>query len=162
MKTIVATLAISAAALAGCESTGNPVAVTTTPPLPTRTTTTAPATKPSLPTAPAVAPTPHGRCNLVPDHILARINNAFADRSHQLGTPYALDGADGLVWVGGNIMQGDTKVSSADVWVVSGFTIYALSGDARRRTALPDGRHVLDVSAGDDDGIAVQACVTGP
>ncbi|MGY1865267.1 hypothetical protein [Nocardia gipuzkoensis] len=55
-------------------------------------------------------------------------------------------------------MQGTRKVSSADVWIVDGPAVYALSSDARRRTTLPDGRQVA--SAGDNYGTKVQGCVT--
>lgn len=37
--------------------------------------------------------------------------------------------------------------------------LYALSGDARRRTSFPDGRRVLDISAGDQYGQAVSDCI---
>ncbi|WP_156161654.1 DUF732 domain-containing protein [Nocardia vulneris] len=108
----------------------------------------------------APAPTARGRCQPAPDGVVSTINGAFKNSAYRLADVSAIQVGE-LLWVGGNIMNGATKVSSADVWISKGPVTYAISGDARRQTTLPDGRDVLNVSAGDDDGIAVQGCVTG-
>lgn len=71
-----------------------------------------------------------------------------------------ISGDDGI-YVGGHVMDGTTRVSSADVWYypTAGPTIYALSGGARDLSTWPDGRD-LGLSAGSTTGIAVIDCVT--
>ncbi|MFC9472261.1 hypothetical protein ACFTS5_08710 [Nocardia sp. NPDC056952] len=118
-----------------------------------------PSAAPTPSTVPADVPTPPG-CDPAPADAVATISAAFSDRSNTLADAYAVTAPGGVVYVGANIMQGTTKVSSADVWAVRNGSVYSLSGDARRRTTLPDGRKVLDISAGDDYGTKVQGCVT--
>ncbi|MGQ4619092.1 hypothetical protein [Nocardia sp. R7R-8] len=148
-------LAAFAIALTGCAAP-----TTTTTQLPTgtqRPAVTTPAPRPT--TTLANAPIPTG-CQPAPSGVVATISAAFSDPSNTLADTFAVSAPGGLVYVGANIMQGTTKVSSADVWVTQRGSVYSLSGDARRRTTLPDGRKVLNASAGDDFGTQVQDCVT--
>ncbi|WP_181063734.1 hypothetical protein [Nocardia nova] len=140
----------SARAAAPATVTAAPATTTAAPPAP-------------LPTsaAPAVVPgaSRSPRCQPVPDRYLAAVNGSFTDSRYSLSNAWAINGSDG-VWIGGHIMDGDRRVSSADVWYAKGAAVWSLSGGARRNSQLPDGRHILNLSAGDDDGIAVQGCVT--
>ncbi|MFC3964058.1 hypothetical protein [Nocardia jiangsuensis] len=160
---MLAVLAI--AALSGCADEPAATPTTTTQPPVTVTTrplaTTTPTPQPSAvaPQPSAAVPTPPG-CDPAPADAVASISAAFSDRSNMLADAYAITAPGGVVYIGGNIMQGTTKVSSADVWAVRNGSVYSLSGDARRRTTLPDGRDALDASAGDDYGTKVQGCVT--
>lgn len=81
-----------------------------------------------------------------------------------LGPSFVETSPDGDVYVGANIMRGEERVSSADVWVLRNRQPYALSSDARSRSALADGRKLVDsgkrkLSAGDQYGAKVQDCV---
>ncbi|MQY31262.1 hypothetical protein NRB56_68710 [Nocardia sp. RB56] len=151
-------VAIAALAVAGC-------ADTPTSTLPTATRLPTSAHPPAVTTTPApqpstAAPIPAG-CQPAPADTVATISAAFPDPSYSLADVYAVTAPGGvLTYVGANIMQGTTKASSADVWVARGAVVYSLSGDARRRTTLPDGRKMLSASAGDDYGTKVQTCVT--
>lgn len=126
-------------------------------------TTTASAPPAPAPTSVAAAVVPgaarSARCQPVPDRYLAIVNAGFTNSTYALANSWAINGSDG-VWIGGHIMDGDKRVSSADVWYAKGPAVWSLSGGARRNSQLPDGRHTLNLSAGDDDGIAVQGCVT--
>lgn len=150
-----------AIALTGCaatdESTATPTTTTQPPVTTTRPAVITPAPQPT--TAPATVPIPPG-CQPAPADVVATISAAFSDPSNTLADTYVVTAPGGLAYIGANIMQGTTKVSSADVWVTRGGSVYSLSGDARRRTTLPDGRKVLSASAGDDYGTKVQGCVT--
>lgn len=116
-----------------------------------RATSTAPAFAPGQPRSP--------RCVTAPDQYVAAINGAFNNSAYVLGPAWAIQSGK-YWWISANIMEGDRRVSSADVWVAEGPLVFALSGDARRNTMLVDGRDLLNLSAGDDDGLAVQACVS--
>lgn len=108
-----------------------------------------------------VAPVVAGGCESAPLGVLVTINNALTSPGVLTETAMVTD-AEGRQWIGANITTHDgRRVSSADVWVVNGNIIYALSGGARGNSTLHDGRHLLGLSAGDDTGIAVQDCVTG-
>jgi len=99
----------------------------------------APTTSAAPPPA-AVAPFRPMPCHPAPQQIVAIINAAFVDGQH-LEHAQAIDGPRATTIVGGNIFDaaGD-KESSQDSWVVFNGGVYALSGDSRRRTLLPDGR----------------------
>ncbi|APE36421.1 hypothetical protein BOX37_23600 [Nocardia mangyaensis] len=137
----------------------------------TRATTTYAAPAPASPTAarstatataPTTAPSQgrSSRCVEAPDQYVAVIDAAFNDSGHSLGEPWAIRDGDRW-WIGGHIMEGERRVSSADVWVTDGPAVFALSGGARRNSMLVDGRDPLGLNAGDDIGLAVQSCVTG-
>lgn len=99
-------------------------------------------------------------CNAAPDNLLATINASFNDSAEQLVDAWAVSGQKDVTYIGGNIFAGEKRVSSGDVWAAKGGAIYSLSSDARKRTSLPDGRKILDISAGDEYGAKVVDCVT--
>ena len=99
-------------------------------------------------------------CERAPLGVIATINDSLTAPGALTETAMVTD-AQGRQWIGANITHDGTKLSSADVWVVNGGIIYALSGGARGNSTLHDGRHLLNLSAGDEAGLAVQHCVTG-
>lgn len=116
-----------------------------------------PSTAPPIAAAPPAAPA--AGCDPAPADLVDQVNGHLAANGESLIDTFVVTGIDGYVYVGGNIVEGDTKVSSADVWVAQdGFVLHALSGSAREHTPLADGRN-LGLSAGDEYGQAVQDCV---
>ncbi len=87
------------------------------------------------------------------------MNSYLAPTGQTLADTFVVESPAGYTYLGGNIMEGETKNSSADVWIAEdGLVTYALSGSAREETQeLEDGRD-LGLSAGDDYGLAVQEC----
>ncbi|AHH16609.1 hypothetical protein NONO_c18090 [Nocardia nova SH22a] len=132
---------------------------TSAAPVPTTTRAPALSTAPAAPIAPTTTTAAAG-CQPAPFGVLVTINNALTSPGVLTETAMVTDPA-GRQWIGGNITHNGTRLSSADVWVVNGGIIYALSGGARGNSTLHDGRHLLNLSAGDEAGIAVQDCVTG-
>lgn len=135
-STVIVALGI---ALAGCGVTSEP-----TPPPPTTTyrppVVTTPVPIVTTDTAPVTAvPVTVPGCDPAPADAVATISAAFTDPADTLADAFAVTTPGGVVYVGANIMQGTMKVSSADVWLVDGPAVLALSSDARRRTTLPDG-----------------------
>lgn len=102
--------------------------------------------------------TPIAECAAADPDLVAQIEGQLGG-DHTLADAFQVDSTEsGYLYVGGNIMDGETKVSSSDVWIAEdGFVLYALSGTAREMTPLADGRD-LGLSAGDDFGLAVQDC----
>lgn len=144
-------LAVLGIALTGCAATVEPTATPPTTYRPPVFTTPAPA---------YVAPTtamPVSVCDPAPADAVAMISAAFIDPSNTLADAFAVTAPGGVVYVGANIMQGTTKVSSADVWLIDGPAVLALSSDARSETTLADGRDYGN--AGDAYGTEVQNCV---
>lgn len=138
-------------------------AMITTPPTPPPTTTTR--TQPPTSTATRV-PIPQtstllsSRCKTPSESTVAAINASFLEDGYYLADVYMVYGAKDVAYIGANIMAADgSRASSADVWANKGGLLFSLSGDARRRTSLPDGRHVLDISAGDEYGQEVSDCI---
>lgn len=115
----------------------------------------------ATPTAPTVAtttaPAP-SRCTPAPDRLVEIINTSFTDSSYSLSNTAAVSRGT-VTYIGGHIMQGDTRVSSANVWASEGPSVYAVSGSARQYSMLVDGRDLLDVNAGDEWGSELQDCV---
>lgn len=94
-----------------------------------------------------------------PQDLVDQVNAQLAPSGQHLMDTFVVDSPEGYQYVGGNIMEGETKNSSADVWIAKdGFVIYALSGSAREETPqLGDGRD-LGLSAGDEYGEPVMGC----
>ncbi len=154
-RNLIAALVGSCAVLAAaCSSPSDDAAAPTITKDPRPTVMSASTARPAAPTTSAV------NCDPAPDQYVVAINAAFSNSAETLADVFAVSAPGGLIYVGGNIMQGTTKVSSADVWVARGASMFALSGDARKRTQLPDGRKLLNANAGDGYGTVVQGCVT--
>lgn len=113
----------------------------------------------AAPTGPFVATEVPESCIAASQDLVDQIDGQLAPSGQTLADTFAVMSPDGYVYVGGNIMEGETKNSSADVWVAKdGFVVWALSGSAREETPqLADGRD-LGLSAGDQYGQAVQEC----
>lgn len=77
-------------------------------------------------------------CQEAPSMIVDSINAAFTN-GETLQNLAAVDLPDAMQYVGGDIFEGDRRVSSSDRWLVSNGVVYAVSLDARERTLLPDG-----------------------
>lgn len=113
--------------------------------------------------ASAVAPLParpaSAACIPATSEIVDQVNANLAPTGQTISDVFVVTSPEGYQYVGGNIMEGETKNSSADVWVAQeDFVIYALSGSAREATPqLADGRN-LGLSAGDEYGEAVMTC----
>ncbi|PRC43896.1 hypothetical protein C6A85_000000102995 [Mycobacterium sp. ITM-2017-0098] len=110
--------------------------------------------------APALATEVPADCTPASQDLVDQVNAQLAPSGQMLADTFMKVSPDGYIYVGGNIMKGETKTSSADVWVAndSGLVLYALSGSARYETpSLADGRN-LGLSAGDEIGLAVQEC----
>lgn len=109
-------------------------------------TTTTPSTPPTAPVLPPSEATPvpaAAGCDVAPAEIVDKVNASFTKGEH-VESEQSLMGPEGMVIVGANIVDSSgTLVSSSDSWVMSGDTVYGLSGDARRHTTLADGRGVL-------------------
>ncbi|MDF3284651.1 DUF2510 domain-containing protein [Gordonia sp. N1V] len=99
-------------------------------------------------------------CEPAPDQVIAIIEGSLRDSTLTLANTAMVSVPGNLNYIGANIMRGLEKVSSADVRAQKEAAIFSLSGSAREYSLLPDGRHILDISAGDDYGTAVQDCVT--
>jgi hypothetical protein len=157
-----AVVAVIAVSVAGCGSDSSKSSDASQSAAPATTTAASATTTPAAPTptttgAPLVMP---AGCLAAPDQLLATINASFNDSAEQLIDAWAVQGLKDVTYIGGNIFAGEKRVSSGDVWAAKGGAIYSLSGDARKRTSLPDGRKILDISAGDDDGAKVAECVS--
>ena len=121
----------------------------------------------TTPSAPPVASTPAPAlatevpewCEGAPQDLVDQVNSYLTPTGQTLADTFVVESPAGYTYLGGNIMEGETKNSSADVWIAEdGLVTYALSGSAREETQeLEDGRD-LGLSAGDDYGLAVQEC----
>lgn len=121
-------------------------------PSPTSTATRTPIPQTSTPLSP--------RCKTPSESTIAAINASFKEDGYYLADVYMVYGAQDVAYIGANIMAADGhRASSADIWADRGGLLFSLSGDARRRTSLPDGRHLLDISAGDEYGQEVAECI---
>lgn len=111
---------------------------------------------------PQFTPTPApaaAACKPASQALIDQVDAHLARTGQTLADAFVVDSPEGYQYVGGNIMEGETKNSSADVWIAQdGWVIYALSGSAREETPqLADARD-LGLSAGDEYGQAVQEC----
>ena len=114
---------------------------------------------PQFPPNPAPAAPVASDCTPASPELVDQVNAQLADTGQTLSDTFVMTSPEGYQNVGGNIMEGDKKTSSADIWIAKdGFVVYALSGSARDETPqLADGRD-LGLSAGDEYGQAVQEC----
>ncbi len=101
--------------------------------------------------ASSVEPTMEGResdwasCHPAPAQLVAMVDASFTGGEH-LEHAQAIDGPESETYVAGNIFGPDgKKQSSQDTWVMHDGVLYSLTSDARKRTALPDGRDVAAV-----------------
>jgi hypothetical protein len=128
-----------------------PASVTAAPPVPT--TTRSPVAALTFTPLPPACKTPSAS-------IIDQINASFIETDQHLENVFMVYGRKDVAYIGADIMNaaGD-RLSSNDVWANDGGVLFALSSDARRRTAIPDGRKILGISAGDEFGTDVSDCV---
>lgn len=107
-------------------------------------------------------------CETAPSGVVGFLNAALSDGGYSLALAQQVTRpANGDQYIGGDIMRGETRVSSSDVWLIREGVPYALSSDARKLSGLVDGRRLpgpkpttlLGPSAGDEWGSGVQECV---
>jgi hypothetical protein len=107
-------------------------------------------------------------CESAPPGVVGYLNASLSNQGYSLANAQQVTRAEnGDQYVGGDIMQGDRRISSSDVWLVRGGVTYALSSDARKLSGVGDGRDLpgpkpamsVGPSAGDDWGFGVQECV---
>lgn len=148
-------------ALAGCGGTPAAQPPGATAPSSPAAATATPQPTPGSPQTVAAPAAPGAGCDTPPPALVDIIETALGE-DHRLLHAQALAGPRALTYVGGDIADtAGTVAAHSAVWVVSGGTLHALSGSARRATAaLPDGRD-LGANAGDEYGTAVQTCVQG-
>lgn len=125
-----------------------------------RATTSAVPTSTTLPVAAQTSKPLPTTCKVPAQSVIDQIDASFIEADRHLEDVYMVYGRKDVAYIGANIMDSaGTRVSSADIWAQSDGMLFSLSSDARRRTALPDGRKLLDISAGDEFGSAVSDCI---
>lgn len=123
-------------------------------------TTSAVPTSTTLPVAAQTSKPLPAVCKTPEQSIIDQIDASFIEADRHLEDVFMVYGRKDVAYIGANIMDSaGTRVSSADIWAQSDGMLFSLSSDARRRTALPDGRKLLDISAGDEFGSAVSDCI---
>lgn len=95
-------------------------------------------------------------CKEAPERVVDIINSQFTNGEH-LAHAQSVEGTNAETFVGGNIMSGETKVSSQNTWVLRNGAVFALTSNARRYTMLPDGRKL--VTDWSDFNAMVSECV---
>lgn len=113
------------------------------------------------PSPPTTRPAETVTCQPADPIDVAAINAGFRGDADHLGPAVmAVDPRTRARYVAADILTADGSLhSSRDVWLFDGAVAYALSSGARSNSILPDGRRLGPFSAGDDYGVAVQACV---
>ena len=153
-KSIAETTTTQAARTTTTARTTTAVAATT--PL----TTSAVPTSTTLPVAAQTSKPLPAACKTPAQSIIDQIDASFIEADRHIEDVFMVYGRKDVAYIGANIMDSaGTRVSSADIWAQSDGMLFSLSSDARRRTALPDGRKLLDISAGDEFGSAVSDCI---
>lgn len=123
-------------------------------------TTSAAPTSTTLPVAAQTSKPLPAACKTPAQSIIDQIDASFIEADRHLEDVFMVYGRKDVAYIGANIMDSaGTRVSSADIWAQSDGMLFSLSSDARKRTALPDGRKLLDISAGDEFGSAVSDCI---
>lgn len=160
LVTVMASLAL---AVVSCSSAETKEEQETTPTrsssvaAPATTTAVAQPTAPVTPAQPPPVPVLPANCVVASQDLVDQVNAQLGGPT--LSETFVIESPEDYTYVGGNIMEGDKRLSSADVWIAQeGFVTFALSGSAREYTPrLGDGRD-LGLSAGDEYGQAVQEC----
>lgn len=109
--------------------------------------------------APTMAPV-SSDCRDADPALVDLINGGFIDQGEHLADAQMIIGR-GARYIGGNIMAADgTKVSSQDTWAIAdGGVGFAITSDARQRTAFVDGRHMPALEDWPEVNAAVGRCV---
>lgn len=106
---------------------------------------------------PPTAQTERASCDHAPETLQNTVIRNLQPQM-RLADAYTVRAGD-VIYLGANIIQGQDRVSSADVWVKADGALYALSGSANELSDFPDARDELGLSAGNKHGQRVQDCV---
>jgi hypothetical protein len=133
-------------------STTTPPATTTVPPT---TTTSAMAAAPPAPAKYTSDP----RCAPANQSLVDLVSSGFSESGLTLTNGTVIDAGD-YTYIGGTTLAATGGVENrSDVWVIANGTVYSSTGGARNTTSWPRASSELDVSPGDPDVQAVDACV---
>ncbi|MDI9933406.1 DUF2510 domain-containing protein [Rhodococcus sp. IEGM 1354] len=136
-------------------STTTPPATTTVPPTTTTTTTSAVAVVPPAPATYKSDP----RCAPANQSLVDLVSSGFSESGLTLTNGTVIDAGD-YTYIGGTTLDATGGVENrSDVWVVANGTVYSSTGGARNTTSWPRASSELDVSPGDPEVQAVDACV---
>ena len=145
----------SSAAAQETSTTAPSTTTTTVPPTTITTTTSAVAI---VPPAPATY-TSDPRCAPANQSLVDLVSSGFSESGLTLTNGTVIDAGD-YTYIGGTTLDAAGGVENrSDVWVISNGTVYSSTGGARNTTSWPRASSELDVSPGDPDVQAVDACV---
>ncbi|WP_082073770.1 DUF2510 domain-containing protein [Rhodococcus sp. B7740] len=134
-----------------------PAPAASTPPATTtmEQTTTTPAAAPPSPATYSSDP----RCAAADQSLVALVASGFSESGLALINGTVIDAGD-YTYVGGTTIDASGRMENrSDVWVVADGTVYSSTGGARNTTNWPRASSELNVSPGDPDVQAVDACV---
>ncbi|OZF05099.1 DUF2510 domain-containing protein [Rhodococcus sp. 15-2388-1-1a] len=144
---------------AAAQETSTPAPSTTTPPAttvpPTTTTTSAVAVAPPAPATYTSDP----RCAPANQSLVDLVSSGFSESGLTLTNGTVIDSGD-YTYIGGTTLDATGGVENrSDVWVIANGTVYSSTGGARNTTSWQRASSELDISPGDPDVQAVDACV---
>jgi hypothetical protein len=145
---------------ATAQEPSTPAPSTTTPPAttivpPATTTTSAVAAAPPAPPAYTADP----RCAPANQSLVDLVSSGFSESGLILTNGTVIDAGD-YTYIGGTTLDATGGVENrSDVWVIANGTVYSSTGGARNTTSWPRASSELDISPGDPDVQAVDACV---
>ncbi|WP_338890514.1 DUF2510 domain-containing protein [Rhodococcus sovatensis] len=140
------------------QRTSTPAPATTTPPATTtmQPTTTTPAA--AAPPAPATYSS-DPRCAPADQSLVDLVASGFTESGLSLANGTVID-VGNYTYVGGTTIDAAGREENrSDVWVVADGTVYSSTGGARNTTNWPRASSELNISPGDPDVQAVDACV---
>ncbi|MDZ7929175.1 DUF2510 domain-containing protein [Rhodococcus sp. NPDC076796] len=138
---------------AAAQQTSTPAPSTTT--VPPTTTTSAVAAAPPAPATYTSDP----RCAPANQSLVDLVASGFSESGLTLTNGTVIDAGD-YTYIGGSTVDATGRVENrSDVWVLANGTVYSSTGGARNTTSWPRASSELDVSPGDPDVQAVDACV---
>ncbi|MEK8070576.1 DUF2510 domain-containing protein [Rhodococcoides navarretei] len=143
---------------AAAQETSTPARSTTTQPEATT------SVQPSMPTPAAAPPAPatytsDPRCAPANQTLVDLVASGFSESGLTLTNGTVIDGGD-YTYIGGTTVDATGRVENrSDVWVIANGTVYSSTGGARNTTSWPRASSELDISPGDPDVQAVDACV---
>ncbi|MDI9933151.1 DUF2510 domain-containing protein [Rhodococcus sp. IEGM 1354] len=146
---------------AAAQKTFTPAPATTTP---TATTTVSPTTTTTTSAVAVPPPAPatylsDPRCAPANQSLVDLVSSGFSESGLTLTNGTVIDSGD-YTYIGGTTLGATGGVENrSDVWVVANGTVYSSTGGARNTTSWPRASSELDVSPGDTDVQAVDACV---
>jgi hypothetical protein len=147
---------------AAAQQTSTPAPSATTPPAtttvqPSRTMTTTSAVAAAPPATATYLSDP--RCAPANQSLVDLVSSGFSESGLTLTNGTVIDSGD-YTYIGGTTLDATGGVENrSDVWVIANGTVYSSTGGARNTTSWQRASSELDVSPGDPDVQAVDACV---